>query len=221
MGTQQHLVNIVVVDDHPVVLSGIVSLLERHHAFRVIASCTDAMEAIELIRTRKPNLALVDMNMPGLNGLAIMDALNRESQPPRIIILAASLTDKEIVGAVEGGAHGIIFKESAPATLIACLRAVASGEKWLPTDLVNNSIERMREHRKQIEKISHLLTPREMEVMLRVAEGFTNKEVSCWLKISEGTVKMHLHSIYHKVGVSNRTSLANFAIALRDQMETN
>jgi two-component system nitrate/nitrite response regulator NarL len=215
---KKHSVSIVVADDHPVVLGGIVMLLNQDKTFRLIASCTNAAEAIEAIRSLKPDLALLDMNMPGLNGLQILEAIVAENLPTRVSFLAASLTDKEIVAATTGGAYGIVLKESAPDALIACLHAVAAGEKWLPGELVNGAIERMQEHQAQIAEVSHLLTPREIEIMLKVAEGLTNKDVGRQLNISEGTVKIHLHTIYQKVGVSNRTSLANFAIAYRDRL---
>jgi two-component system nitrate/nitrite response regulator NarL len=214
-------VSIVVADDHPVVLGGIVTLLNEDKTFRLVASCTDGVQAIDAIRTIKPDLALLDMNMPKQNGLQVLKALVAENLPTRVIFLAASLSDKEIVAATTTGAYGIVLKESAPDMLIASLHAVAAGEKWLPADLVDGAIERMREDHAQLAAVSQLLTPREIEIMLKVAEGLTNSQVGSQLNISEGTVKMHLHSIYEKVGVSNRTSLANYAIAYRERLAAN
>jgi two-component system nitrate/nitrite response regulator NarL len=214
-------VSIVVADDHPLVLRGLVMLLEEDKTFNLVASCTNGAEAINAIRTLKPDLALLDMNMPSPNGLQILRAVVAENLPTRISFLAASPSDKEIVAATAGGAYGIVLKESAPDTLISCLHAIAAGQKWLPADLLDGALERTREHRAQIAKVEHLLTRREIEVMLRVANGLTNKEVGSQLNISEGTVKIHLNSVYHKIGVSNRTSLANFAIAYRDRLSAN
>ena len=214
-------VSIVVADDHPVVLGGIVTLLNEDKTFRLVASCTDGVQAIDAIRTLKPDLALLDMNMPKQNGLQVLKALVAENLPTRVIFLAASLSDKEIVAATTAGAYGIVLKESAPDMLIASLHAVAAGEKWLPADLVDGAIERMREDHAQLAAVSQLLTRREIEIMLKVAEGLTNSQVGSQLNISEGTVKMHLHSIYEKVGVSNRTSLANYAIAYRERLAAN
>jgi two-component system nitrate/nitrite response regulator NarL len=210
-------VSIVVADDHPVVLRGLVTLLNEDKTFRVIATCTDGSEAIDAIQTRKPDLALLDMNMPSLHGLQVLKAVVAESLATRIIFLAAFLSDREIVAATAGGAYGIILKESAPDTLISCLHAVAAGQKWLPAELVDGALERTLEQHAKIARVEKLLTRREIEVMLRVSDGLSNKEVGSQLNISEGTVKIHLHSIYHKVGVGNRTSLANFAIAYRDR----
>jgi two-component system nitrate/nitrite response regulator NarL len=214
-------VSIVVADDHPVVLRGLVTLLNEDKTFSIIARCTDGSEAIAAIRTHKPDLALLDMNMPGLHGLQILKAVVAETLATRIIFLAASLSDREIVAATAGGAYGIILKESAPDTLIRCLHAVAAGQIWLPADLVDGALERTMEHRAKIARVEKLLTRREIEVMLSVSDGLSNKEVGSQLNITEGTVKIHLHSIYHKVDVSNRTSLANFAIAYRDRLAEN
>ncbi len=110
------------------------------------------------------------------------------------------------------------MKESAADTLINGLQTVAAGEKWFPPEIITGAIERTREHRSQIARVENLLTPREIEVMLRVAEGLTNKDVANQLNISEGTVKIHLNNIYHKLEIGNRTALANFAIGYRERI---
>ena len=211
-------VSIVVADDHPVVLGGLITLLNENKTFKLVATCRNGAEAIDAIRVFRPVLALLDVNMPGLNGLQVLKTLNAENLPTRVCFLAASLTDKEIVNATAEGAFGIILKESAPDKLITCLHTIAAGQKWWPADLVAGASERLREHHAQTAKVSDLLSPREIEIMLKVAEGLSNKQVGRQLNISEGTVKMHLHSIYQKIHVTNRTSLANFATAYRDRL---
>jgi DNA-binding NarL/FixJ family response regulator len=214
-------VSIIVVDDHPVVLRGLVTLLSEDKTFKVIASCTDGAEGIDTIRNLKPELALLDMNMPSPNGLQILKAIVVENLPTRVCFLAAFLSDQEIVAATAGGAYGIVLKEAAPETLIKSLHAIAAGRKWLPAEIVDGALKRTLESHAQISKVEQLLTRREIEVMLKVADGLPNKEVGSQLNISEGTVKIHLHSIYNKVGVSNRTSLANFAVVYRDRLAAN
>jgi two-component system, NarL family, nitrate/nitrite response regulator NarL len=221
MSKNMRSVSIVVADDHPVVLGGLIALLKKDKIFRLAASCANGPEAIDAIRTLRPELALLDVSMPGLNGLQVLETLIAENLPTRVCLLAASLTDREIVAAATKGASGIILKEAAPDTLVTCLRAIAAGQKWLPADLVDGAVERLREHDAQIAKVSDALSPREIEIMLWVAEGLSNKEVGRQLDISEGTVKMHLHSIYQKIHVNNRTSLANFASAYRDRLAAN
>jgi two-component system nitrate/nitrite response regulator NarL len=218
MNKRLRSVSIVIVDDHPVVLRGITMLLNEYKTFHVVGICQNGAEAIDAVRTLKPDIALLDMKMPILNGLQVLKVLVAENLPTRVIFLSASLTDEDIVAATAGGAYGIILKESAPDLLLTCLRAVAAGDKWLPAELVDGAMERTQAQRAQIAKISQLLTPREIEIMLRVADGLTNSQVGRQLNISEGTVKIHLHSIYQKVQVSNRTSLANFAATYRERL---
>jgi two-component system, NarL family, nitrate/nitrite response regulator NarL len=218
MSKNMRSVSIVVADDHPVVLGGLIALLKKDKMFRLAASCANGPEAIDAIRTLRPELALLDVSMPGLNGLQVLETLIAENLPTRVCLLAASLTNREIVAAATKGASGIILKEAAPDTLVRCLRTIAAGQKWLPADLVDGAVERLREHDAQIAKVSDALSPREIEIMLRVAEGLSNKEVGRQLDISEGTVKIHLHSIYQKIHVNNRTSLANFASAYRERL---
>lgn len=210
-------VSIVIADDHPVVLSGLVMLLKADKTFRLVAACVNGTEALNAIRSLKPDLALLDINMPGLNGLQVLKAVTENNVATRVFFLTALPSDREIVAAIAGGAYGVLLKESAPDTLIGCLHLAASGQKWLSGDLIDGALERTREHSAQVSRIEDLLTPREIEVMLSVAEGISNKQVGSRLSISEGTVKIHLNNIYQKVGVSNRTSLASFAIAYRDK----
>jgi DNA-binding NarL/FixJ family response regulator len=212
---------IIVVDDHPVVLHGLVNLLSEDKCFKILATCRSGFEAIDAVKKHLPDLALLDLNMPQPNGLGVLDAVNAARLATRVIFLAASPTDHQIVAAHERGAFGMMRKEGAADELISCLHAAAAGEKWFSPELLRSALERTREHRAQIAKVEHLLTRREIEVMLLVANGLSNKDVANQLNISEGTIKIHLNNIYHKTGINNRTALANFAIAYRDKLMTN
>jgi len=211
-------VSLIVADDHPVVLQGLLALLREHWCFNVLATCSSGAESIDAIRRMSPDLAILDMNMPARGGLDVLNIVNAERLPTRLVFLAASLTHREILTAVAGGAFGIMLKESAPETLITCLQAVAAGKKWLPEDIVEPARLLARERHEQA-RAYHALTEREREVILLVAEGLSNKEVGRRLKVTEGTVKVHLYAIYQKVAVINRTALANWARQHRDLLE--
>ena len=184
-------VSLVIADDHPVVLQGLIALLREHSNFKLVGSCSNGLDCINTIRNLLPDVALLDINMPNANGLDVLKMVTAEGLPTRIIFLAASPSDREIMAAVEGGAFGIMLKESAPDMLVNCA---------------------------QFERVDNALTEREREVMLLVVDGLSNKEVARRLNISEGTVKVFLHSIYQKVSVNNRTALAKFASLYRDRM---
>jgi two-component system nitrate/nitrite response regulator NarL len=170
-------VSLIIADDHPVVLQGLKALLGEHGVFTLIDSCSNGMECVKSIRKFLPDLALVDMNMPDPNGLQVLKAVTAQRLPTRIVFLAASPNDREILAAVAGGAFGLMLKESAPDTLINCLQAVAAGHRWLPAELVDGALERTRRARAQFASVDDALTQREREVMLLVADGLSNKDV--------------------------------------------
>ncbi len=213
------MISLVIADDHPVVLQGLITLLGQNGGFKLIESCADGTACIRAIRRFLPDLALLDMNMPKPNGLEVLKTVTAERLSTRIVFLAASPSDREIITAVAGGAFGIMLKESAPDALINCLRSVAAGYKWHPAELVDRALERARERQQEFARVDDALTQREREVMLLVADGLSNKEVGRRLNVSEGTVKIHLHTIYQKVSVNNRTALANLARVYRDRMD--
>jgi DNA-binding NarL/FixJ family response regulator len=135
-----------------------------------------------------------------------------------VVILTATASDGQLLRAIAGGAQGLVLKEEALTDLVQCIRAVAGGRPWLPSALVNAALERETGRRSATERLTHLLTTRERQIILLVAEGLSNKAVGRRLDLSEGTVKIHLHNVYQKLQVNNRTSLAALAIAYRDAL---
>ena len=209
-------VRLVIADDHPVVLKGLISFLRDH--FDLVASCANGEECLKAIRAFEPDVALIDMNMPMPNGLAILRTVTREIPCTRIVLLAASLSDREIDAAIAGGAFGVMLKEAAPEALIDCVRSVAADHKWLPR-LEDEAADRARQRCEEVARLDDALTQREREVMRLVSGGLSNKQVGRKLNVTEGTVKVHLSSIYEKLGVNNRTTLANLARTYLDQRE--
>jgi DNA-binding NarL/FixJ family response regulator len=203
-------VRLVVADDHPVVLRGLISLLDSKRPFSIVASCSNGTEGISIIRKLRPHVALLDTSMPGPSCLEILEIVRAEDLPTRIVLLSASMADRDLAAAAVRGVHGVLFKDCSPDALLHGLHEVASGRKWLPTRLFNGPLqhETRRENRAAF---FGALTDREYEVMLLVSTGLTNKQIARQLSICEGTVKLHLHSIYGKAAVSNRTALAALA----------
>jgi two-component system nitrate/nitrite response regulator NarL len=154
--------------------------------------------------------------MPGLSGLDVLSSIAANGLTTKVIILTATANDRQLLQAIAGGVQGIVLKEEAPTELVRCIRAVAEGRQWLPPALVNAALD--RENKRLSTSLTQLLTIREREVVLLVAEGLSNKEVGRRLELSEGTVKIHLHNIYQKMHVNNRTSLTLLAIAYRDEL---
>jgi two-component system nitrate/nitrite response regulator NarL len=196
-------IKVVVADDHPVVLHGLVNLLRSEGGFEVVAACEDGAVALEAIRKRNPDVALLDLKLPRMTGLEILRLLAGEKLGARVVILTAFAEDRDVLAAVSHGVNGILMKESAPDVLIKCLHRVAAGDRWIPRELVSRALDR----RIEAESIVNLLTVREREVILRIVEGLSNKQLALRLGLTEGTVKIHLHNIYAKTGVNSRAAL--------------
>jgi DNA-binding NarL/FixJ family response regulator len=197
---------ILIADDHPVMMSGLRHLLDVEPGFRIIAECSDGEAALHQIRSLQPAIALLDMSMPGLTGLDVLAAVATEGIATRVVFLTAMLEDEQVVGAVREGAYGIVLKDAATDGLLNCLRLVAAGERCLPPDIVKDAFLRERQALGARSRES-ALTQREREVTDLVGEGLANKEIARRLNLTEGTVKVHLHKIYEKLDVTNRTSL--------------
>jgi two-component system nitrate/nitrite response regulator NarL len=151
-------ISLVVADDHPVVLHGIVGILRAHPGLRVLASCPDGGKAAEAIRQHRPDIAVLDLAMPGLNGLELLASISSNNLHSKIVFLTAIATDRQILAAVEGGAMGLLFKDYAADQLISCIRAIAAGERWLPAELVEPA--RRREEARQARSDLRLLSTR-------------------------------------------------------------
>src|SRR3954465_13057422 len=206
--TRQWAMRVVLADDHPIVLGGLRALLQAEPGVEIVAAAPDGASALAMIRAHEPSMAVLDINMPQLTGLDVLEALEAEGLSTRVVLLTGSASDEQIATAVERGAWGLLLKESALGTLITCLRAVASGQRWLPEELVAPAIRRAAERRATDVRPERVLTAREYEIARLVAQGLSNKHIAHALAITEGTVKIHLHNTYEKLGSANRTSLA-------------
>lgn len=202
---------ILVADDHPVFLFGLTNLVDSVPGMRVVASCKDGNEAAVKMRELRPDVAVLDMSMPGATGLEVLRELQGENLPTKVVVLTATATDQELTRTVSSGAWGVLLKDSAADELAECLRCVVEGRRWLPAELIEPATRREALRVYEKEKHSGVLTAREREIARLVAAGMSNKEISRYIDISDGTVKIHLHNIYQKLGVKNRTSLATLA----------
>jgi two-component system, NarL family, nitrate/nitrite response regulator NarL len=174
----------------------------------VIATSYDGAAALQAIQELEPDIALLDINMPKLNGLDVLEALEESGVATKTVFLTATATDAQLTKAVTHGAWGVMLKDTAADALLDCLDAVSSGERWLPHDLIDPAVKRDADRRRSHVKLSEVLTQRELGIASLVAEGLSNKEIGKRIGISDGTVKIHLYHMYSKLGVNNRTALA-------------
>jgi two-component system, NarL family, response regulator len=196
-------VRIFIVDDHPVVVAGLTSMLGTQTGMVVAGSASGGEEALEMLRTRAADLLLLDLRMPGMNGIDTLHALSRAGMPMRAIILTSYETDEDIYRAVQAGAQGYLLKDAPQADMVEAIWAVHGGKRYFPRHIAERLAERMTRTE---------LTARELEVLHMLARGLTNKEIGSALDISGNTVRNHVNSIIEKLEVSDRTEAATSAI---------
>ncbi|MFW6076457.1 MAG: response regulator [Hyphomicrobiales bacterium] len=200
---------VLIADDHPIVLEGLVALLQAsQHA--VVARCTSGAEVLEALQRIEPDILVLDLNMPPPDALELARSLKQSDHPAKIVLLTSDLADDELVEAVRLGIPGIVLKETAAQQLIACLDTVGAGKRWFDAEIARRAMDTAVWHAPESGAAARL-APRELEVARLVARGLRNKEVARELTITEGTVKVYLHSVYEKLNVTSRVELANIA----------
>jgi two-component system, NarL family, response regulator len=196
-------VRIFIVDDHPVVVAGLTSMLGTQAGMVVAGWAAGGEEAVEMLRAKGADLLLLDLRMPGMNGIDTLHALNRAGIHIRTIILTSYETDEDIYRAVQAGAQGYLLKDAPQADMVEAIWAVHAGKRYFPRHIAERLAERMMRTE---------LTARELEVLHMLARGLTNKEIGSALDISGNTVRNHVNSIIEKLEVSDRTEAATSAI---------
>lgn len=198
-------VRVLVVDDHPVVRAGLVGLLDGEGEIAVVGQAEDGAQAVSLARDLEPDVVLMDLRMPGLDGAAATAQILGERPTTRVVVLTTFETDADILRAVEAGATGYLLKDTPHAELLAAVRAAARGETVLAPPVAQRLLSELRDGGER-------LTPREVEVLGAVARGLSNAQVGAELFISEATVKTHLLRIFAKLGVDDRTRAVTVAL---------
>jgi RNA polymerase sigma factor (sigma-70 family) len=207
-----YCISVVIADRHPIVLQGLARLLGAHSGFRVVACCNDSVSCIEAIRKLAPHIAVLGTSMPGLTALEILAIVNSESLSTRLVFFTGSAEQHELLTSAAAGAHGVILKDVAPDVLLQSLRQIARGHR-LPSPSTEEVQALKRSKIALRKKVLAVLTEREREIMRLVSEGLSNKAIGRRLNIADGTIKVHLHNIYQKLEINNRTLLAALAIS--------
>jgi DNA-binding NarL/FixJ family response regulator len=201
------MISLVIADDHPIVLAGLENMFRRERDCRVVASCVDGVEAMRAITRHHPDVAVLDLRMPRMHGLAVLQQMQKDKVATRTVLLAAVLEDDDLVEAVRLGVRGIVLKEMAPTLVVQCVREVHAGGQWLEKRSVSQAIEKLIRREEATRDMAKILTPRELQIAGAVASGLRNKEIADKLGIAEGTVKIHLHVIYEKLKIDGRMAL--------------
>jgi DNA-binding NarL/FixJ family response regulator len=211
-------VRTLVVDDHPIVRQGLAALLAGTPDFEVVGQAADGVEAVELATGLRPDLVLMDLRMPRLDGVAATEAVLREVPTARVVVLTTYESDDSILGAIEAGASGYLLKAAPEDELLAGLRSVVGGQVALAPSMAALLVGRARRAGGEPAVAADEgpgpspLSPRETQVLALVAEGCSNREVGQRLFVGEATVKTHLLHVFEKLGVGDRTRAVTLAM---------
>jgi len=189
-------IRLLVADDHVTVLEGLVAIIGRQPDMQVVAAASNGREAVDLWLTNRPDVTLLDLRMPILDGVGAIQEIRRREFSARVIVLTTFDTDADLSKAIKAGAKGYLLKDAPREELLTCIRRVHSGETVITPMLVTKLTASLT---------AEPVTDRELEVLAQLARGSSNKEISATLNISESTVKSHLRSIFTKLNVLSRT----------------
>lgn len=204
-------IRVMLADDHVLMREGIKQLLEFDGNIEIIAEASDGEECLKELKKCKPQVLLLDINMPKMNGIEVLEEIKKQKIDVRVLILTVHNEVEYLLKAVDIGVDGYILKESESAELKKAIDLVLRGESYIQPKLIPMLNSRLLSRDKDKDKIE-TLTQREMEVLIQVANGMINKEIATSLHISERTVKNHISNIFKKIEVSDRTQAAVFAI---------
>jgi DNA-binding NarL/FixJ family response regulator len=196
-------IRVLIVEDHHVVRQGLVALLNVAEGLEVVGEAADGVEAIAQFRKHLPDITLVDLRLPRLSGVEVIERLRMETPQARFIVLTTYDGDEDIYRALQAGAKAYLLKGMTSEELIATVRMVHAGKSYIPPGIAQRLAERMG---------TEELTPREFDVLEQIVRGKSNKEIASELTVSEATVKTHINSLLSKLGVTDRTQAATAAI---------
>ena len=193
-------IRVMIVDDHPVVRNGLTGMFAGEREFDVVAEAADGSEAVRRARALRPDVILIDLRMPGMDGVRAIAALTAAGVPARVLVLTTYDTDSEVLAAIEAGSTGYLLKDTPPNDLFRAVRAAARGETVLSPTVATRVVGQMRGPTQES------ISQRELEVLELIAQGASNRSAAARLFISEATVKTHLMHIYDKLGVNDRAA---------------
>ena len=195
-------IGVLIADDHTTFLAGLTSIIDMEDDMMVVAQATNGRDAVDLWRKHRPTVALMDLRMPVLDGVAAIDEIRQEDESAQIVVLTTYDSDNDICRAIKAGTKGYLLKDARREDLLDCIRKVSRGTTCIPNEMMEKLITGFQREP---------LTEREIEVLQLVAAGKSNREIGLKLFISESTVKGHLHNLFSKLSVLSRTEAISVA----------
>ena len=206
------MIRVILADDHPVLRQGLRSLLERESDLSIVGEAGDGREALDRVAHLRPDVAVLDLMMPGLGGLEVVRQVRAHHPSTRVVVLSMYANESYVVEALQAGAGGYVLKRATSADLVNAIRAVAGGNRYLSPPLTEQAIEAYLARSRPTSDPYALLTTREREVLHLGAEGLTSPQIAQQLSVSPRTVEMHRANLMRKLGLQNQSELVRFAI---------
>lgn len=202
---------LVAADPHPLSLLGLAELLKSEPSLELVASCSTAEKARQETWNLKPDILLIDISLPDSSGMELINELRNSSLDLKVVIFASAMDEEQTIDALKYGVKGVVLKDMPAHLLVQCLQKVAAGGMWMEKESIGHAFEKMLHREAGMRRLATILTARETEVMRAVAGGLSNQQIAEKLIVSEGTVKIHVHNIYRKLGINNRVDLTLYA----------
>ena len=196
-------IRVLCVDDHPLFLQGVATIIDHQDDMALAGTASSGADAVVRYRQTRPDVTLMDLRLPDIDGVTAMVAIRSEFADARVMMLTTFEGDVEVQRALSAGARGYLLKTSAPADLLAGIRAIHAGRKYIPAEIASNLAQTVG---------SDSLSQREIEVLRELAEGHRNRDIGIHLSISEETVKGHVRSILEKLGAKDRTQAVSIGV---------
>jgi len=209
--TDQKPIRVLIADDHPIVRRGLRSLLNTEPDLEPAGEAENGVEVVELARSLQPDVILLDLVMPQMDGVEALRRIKQENPDARIVVITTFADDEKVFSAIKSGALGYILKEASPDMLVQAIRDVHRGQASLHPAIARKVIGELSQP-SELPPTEHPLTQRELEVLRLIARGLTNQEIAKELFISEGTVRFHVSNILGKLHLANRTQAALYAL---------
>lgn len=202
---------LVAADQHPLTLLGLTQLLNTTPDLELLATCATAEKALTEAWKHKPDILLIDINLPDRSGLELINELKNSSLDVKVVILTNTMDEEQTIDALRYGVKGVVLKNMPAHLLVQCLQKVGAGGLWMEKESIGQAFEKMLQREAGMRRLTTILTAREIEVMKQVAGGLSNQEIAEKLIVQEGTIKIHIHNIYRKLGIKNRVDLTLYA----------